>query len=110
MVHKVRKAAERLCLWFRSFAVAVICLWFRIFAVAVICLRFRIFAAVVSLQTVKEYKLSILAADGRGEGLVASCTVRVTVTDSNDNAPQFLKTTVSGSTAVDQSASWDERV
>lgn len=44
-------------------------------------------------EKIDKYTLTVIAADQRGEGRQTSCTVLVTVTDSNDNAPQFLQAT-----------------
>lgn len=41
-----------------------------------------------------EYTLEIQAADMQGEGRPVSGIAIITVTDSNDNAPQFLKNLV----------------
>ncbi|XP_063053948.1 B-cadherin-like [Engraulis encrasicolus] len=44
-------------------------------------------------ETVPSYKLVIQVADMQGKGRPVSCTVQVTVTDSNDNAPKFRQDT-----------------
>ena len=46
------------------------------------------------LQKYPEYTLKIAAADMQGEGRVGTGTAVITVTDSNDNPPQFEETSV----------------
>ena len=45
-------------------------------------------------QKYPEYTLTIAAADMQGEGRVCTGTAVITVTDSNDNPPQFEETSV----------------
>ncbi|XP_067854143.1 B-cadherin [Heptranchias perlo] len=45
-------------------------------------------------ETVSKYTLTIQAADSEGEGLMTTATAIITVSDTNDNAPQFVTKSV----------------
>ncbi|KAG5273091.1 hypothetical protein AALO_G00147550 [Alosa alosa] len=48
---------------------------------------------ILDRETTKRYTLTIQVADDKGQGRASSCTVLLTITDSNDNAPQFKQAT-----------------
>ncbi|XP_036440311.1 B-cadherin-like [Colossoma macropomum] len=52
----------------------------------------RVNAAGLDREKYPQYTLTIAAGDMQGEGRVGTGTAVITVTDSNDNAPQFEKT------------------
>ncbi|KAL6461372.1 hypothetical protein MHYP_G00295160 [Metynnis hypsauchen] len=58
----------------------------------------RVNSAGLDREKYPQYTLKIAAGDMQGEGHVGTGTAVITVTDSNDNAPQFEKTSYSVST------------
>ncbi|TSK20077.1 Cadherin-1 [Bagarius yarrelli] len=55
-----------------------------------------------AIRNFREYTLDIQAADMQGDGRAVTGKAVITVTDSNDNAPKFVKTTYNVSVPEDQ--------
>ncbi|KAL6461401.1 hypothetical protein MHYP_G00295450 [Metynnis hypsauchen] len=62
------------------------------FAINPVTGAIRVNAAGLDREKYPQYTLKIAAGDSKGEGRVGTGTAVITVTDSNDNAPQFEKT------------------
>ncbi|XP_062405482.1 B-cadherin-like [Sardina pilchardus] len=62
------------------------------FAINPITGKLRVENTGLDKEEVAEYTLEIQAADLEGQGLIVNCKAIITITDSNDNAPQFNPT------------------